>query len=98
MWSKLHWFSFITKRALFASVFLLLFSCGEKKQAKVRLTSAERIKVDTLYTREVKTLRPYLDSLCDSNFDAMVAQAVDSLLQVRREEEIKLRKRIPKLQ
>ena len=72
--------------------------CGKKKQAKVRLTSAERVKVDTLYTREVRVLRPYLDSLCDANFDKMVTNAVDSLLEVRRQEEIQLRKRIPKLQ
>ncbi len=88
--------TFTRQLTLVLIVSVSLFSCGEKEQTKVRLTSAERVKIDTLYTREVKTLRPYLDSLCEANFDAMVARAVDSLLIVRREEELRLRERIPK--
>ena len=83
---------------IFLAFVLLLMAtaCGEKKETRIRLTSAERVKVDTLYSKEVKTLRPYLDSLCEAQFDSLVQRAVDSLLEVRRAEEIRLRNRIPK--
>ena len=66
---------------------------GSETQTKVRLTQKERVRVDTLYTREVKVLRPQLDSVCDASFDAMVDRMVDSIIKVRREEEARLRSR-----
>ena len=96
MLTKQSIIAFSTQLILILIFSISLSSCGEKEKTKVRLTSAERVKVDTLYTREVKILRPYLDSLCETKFDSLVAKAVDSLLIVRREEENRLRERIPK--
>ena len=73
-----------------------LFPSCDQEQPQLRLTSSERIKVDTLFTERVKILRPYLDSICEANKETMVKAAVDSLLIIRREEEKKLRARIPK--
>ncbi|MDX2067446.1 MAG: hypothetical protein SFV55_03410 [Haliscomenobacter sp.] len=80
-----------------ALVFLLLsfwaFSCGEKPP--LRLTTAQRDQVDTLYLRAINQggLSAEMDSLCNSNQKANIQHLVDSMLQVRRKEEEDLRKR-----
>ncbi len=69
---------------------LLLFSACDHEQPQLRLTSSERIRVDTIFAERVKVFRPYLDSLCEANREALIQSAVDSLLIVRREEERRL--------
>ena len=78
-------------------VFLLLsfwaFSCGEKPP--LRLTTAQRDQVDTLYLRAINQggLSAEMDSLCSGTQAAKIQHLVDSMLQVRRKEDEDLRKR-----
>ncbi|MEL6355412.1 MAG: hypothetical protein AAFQ37_00620 [Bacteroidota bacterium] len=77
---------------------LLLFgtcSSPEEEDVRLRLTSSEWRQIDTLVSREVRILRPYYDSLCQVNFEQLVATATDSIVQKRLEEELRLRARIP---
>jgi hypothetical protein len=74
----------------------LLSACDEKKnQTKVKLSFQERRAVDTLYKEQITQLSPFLDSICDVNFDKRVQSSIDSILHIRREEEALLRKKIP---
>lgn len=73
----------------------LLFACSEE-ESQYRLTSRERVRVDTLYSKEVKLIRGQLDSICEMNHDSLLKLAVDSILKVRIIEEAKLRARVPK--
>lgn len=68
-------------------------SCGEKPPLK--LTTAQRDQVDTLYLREVNQggLAKTMDSLCTATQASRIQHLVDSMLQVRRKEEEELRKR-----
>lgn len=68
-------------------------SCGEKPP--LRLTSAQRDQVDTLYLREVNQggLAKEMDSLCTASQEANIQKLVDSMLLARRKEEEELRKR-----
>lgn len=89
---SIHYF-IVRLFALFA-LGLLLQACGEPPPIKLK---PDEIRwVDTLFLREIEDLKPELDSLCEMNFDERVAQAVDSIVKVRKLEEAKLRARIPK--
>ncbi len=70
-----------------------LAGCGQ--DAPVSLNADARARIDTLYTRQARSMRVELDSLCQSMFEAEVDRAVDSILPIRRAEEIRLRQRIP---
>lgn len=74
------------------TAFLLLPACEE--QPLPALTFRQRELADTLYLEKVSVLRPQWDSICDARFDSLVAVAVDSLIQVRKAEEARLRARI----
>lgn len=50
------------------------------------LSKEDKEAIDTLYLAELQTLRPYLDSLCELNFDSLVKIAADSMLIERIEE------------
>jgi hypothetical protein len=76
---------------IIAGMILAVAGCTEPPP--ISLSSEERERIDTLYSREVRQLRPYLDSLCESIFDEEVQWAVDSMLEVRRAEEERLRRR-----
>lgn len=78
---------------LFFSLSMLAFSCGEKPP--IRLTTAQRDQVDTLYLRKINQegLAKEMDSLCVATQEARVQHLVDSMLQVRRKEEEELRKK-----
>ena len=57
------------------------------------LNSKDRNLIDSLYKDQVVTLKPVLDSICDSRFDERVARAVDSIMEIRvREIEEQLRR------
>jgi len=75
---------------------ILPTSCSGDEETKFRLTSRERIRVDTLYERQIDSLRADLDSFCAQNHDRLLSLAVDSILQERKKTEMELRKRIPK--
>lgn len=81
------------KYGLTGFVLLLLVACGEDEPPPA-LTSTEREMIDTLYLRRITVLRPQLDSLCNADFAANVQRAVDSLIKVRKAEEVRLRQRI----
>ena len=81
----------ILAAALFAG---LLASCEPPEEAPIRLTSRERVRIDTLANQQIDSLRPVMDSLCDLAYPEMLARAVDSLVEVRKREEEKLRARI----
>lgn len=76
--------------------FFLYSACGGDEETRFRLTSRERIKVDTLYKRSIDSLRTSLDSYCIQNHDQFLKWAVDSILAERKATEVELRKRIPK--
>ena len=77
-----------------AAVLLLGTAACEQEPAKIRLTSSERIRIDTLVKQAVDSLVPVMDSLCDARYPQMVQEATDSIIQLRREEERTLRERL----
>lgn len=48
-----------------------------------KLSTLERQAVDTLYTNEIKILRPLLDSVCYVRQDSIISKVADSLVKVR---------------
>ncbi|HKK79572.1 MAG: hypothetical protein GVY26_06925 [Bacteroidetes bacterium] len=76
---------------------LFLASC-EQGPTQIRLTSSERIRIDTLTKQRVDTLIPVLDSLCEAQYDSLVQEALDSIINLRRSEERKIRERLKQQQ
>lgn len=76
-----------------AGALALLCGCGQ--DAPVSLDAPARVLIDTLYMREVRTLRVDLDSTCEARFESEVSRIIDSLIPIRRAEEERLRRRIP---
>ncbi len=76
----------------------LLMSCEPPEEAPIRLTSRERIQIDTLANLQIDSLRPVMDSICEAAKPAFLKRSVDSLVQMRRLEEAKLRARIQREQ
>lgn len=72
---------------------LCLAAC-ERQEEQVRLTSRERIQVDSISNRQIDSLRSVLDSVCIAIYPRLLQEKLDSLIVVRREEEAKLRARI----
>ncbi|MBK8704392.1 MAG: hypothetical protein IPN33_12780 [Saprospiraceae bacterium] len=79
---------------LAALVALLSLGACKENPEEYEMTAGERAHIDTLYMKETLVLRPKLDSLCVQRTDSLVRTALDSILKVRRDEEIALRKRI----
>jgi hypothetical protein len=52
--------------------------------------------VDTIFSKIVSDLRAETDSLCEVMMETQLQAAVDSIVQVRREEEMKIRRRLMK--
>jgi len=52
--------------------------------------------LDSLVTVQMPLVRQEEDSICKADFDKKLRRMVDSLLIVRREEEARLRQRMPK--
>jgi hypothetical protein len=63
-------------------IFVGLMSCQDGEQ----LTPEQRYIVDTLYARQLNTLRLKGDSICRTQKDSMYQMAVDSLQDVYLEE------------
>ncbi|RMF04752.1 MAG: hypothetical protein D6772_00165 [Bacteroidetes bacterium] len=79
---------------LACTITTLLTACGGKEpEVRLRLTPAERNKIDTIYQERIGVLRLRWDSLCEARFDSIVVHARDSIVQERLEEEAALRRR-----
>ncbi len=76
-------------------VFIAVACSAEKEERRVRLTLKERERVDKLVSAHMDSIRPLLDSVCATTSYDRVAQATDSIVQRRLEEEARLRSRIP---
>ena len=91
------WNNYPGARALlFLGILAITSSCTEEPPPY--LSAKDRELIDTLYIRELRVLRPQLDSLCEARFDEEVERKVDSMLEVRRAEEARLRERIKVIQ
>ncbi|MEO0340384.1 MAG: hypothetical protein AAF242_14385 [Bacteroidota bacterium] len=62
----------------------------------LKLTSAQRQQVDTLYNAQVEGLLMEMDSLCDAAYENRLPQLIDSILQERRAQEEILRNKYQK--
>lgn len=83
---------------LFSLLLSGLLACADSSledDVSLRLTQKERRMIDTLVSQEVQVLRPLYDSLCQTNFEQAVADATDSIVQRRLEDELRLRSRVP---
>jgi hypothetical protein len=82
--------------SFFVAFTMMLTGCDDSKnRTEIKLSYQERRAVDTLYKERILELAPIMDSLCDTNFEAMVQSSIDSILTERRAEEERLRKKIP---
>ena len=48
-----------------------------------QIISQHRTLIDTLVERQTKVLRVQLDSICEADFDRLVAEAADSIIAIR---------------
>ena len=72
------------KGVLFVCLLVLLslpVGCGKRT---VEIDRSTQRAIDTLSAKEIRVLRPVLDSLCDVQFDSLVNAAMDSILAERR--------------
>lgn len=71
-----------------------LSACGSgDENVTLRLTPAERSRIDTIYRTRLDSLRPIWDLACDTSRPRRLAAAVDSIVSERIEEEERLRAR-----
>jgi len=75
------------------AIFLWTLS-GCAEQPPPRLTGIHLQQVDTLYRSQLDSLRLAIDSACAERHDERLAELVDSLVRLRREEERKMRERL----
>ena len=68
---------------------------GETENVNIRLTMDERDELDQRIIAHMDSLRPALDTVCQQTRDDRIAVAVDSIVQVRLEEEARMRARLP---
>ncbi len=73
---------------------LSLASCSDP--IPLKLTSAQRQQVDTLYNAQVEGLLMEMDSFCDAAYENRLPYLVDSILQTRRAQEEALRNKYQK--
>jgi hypothetical protein len=78
-------------------IFVCALSFGAcTDNAPTRLSSAQLQLLDSLVTVQMPLVRQEEDSICNADFNKKLRRMVDSLLIVRREEEARLRQRMPK--
>jgi len=82
-------FSFSEVMAVFLA--LGIFSCYDPPPLK--LTSAQRTEVDTLYMRVITPLSAQLDAACEADREKKIQALIDSMIAVRATEEESLRKK-----
>jgi len=81
-------------KSLIIPIIILLTFLSSCTEREIRLSANDRQTVDTLYLRQLDSLRPLWDTLCATNRPQMLKAAVDSLVRTRLEEEARLRERI----
>ncbi len=69
---------------LFTFYFLLFASCTADPPPT--LNYKDREMVDSLFRKEVSTMKPILDSLCNMRHDSAVQHKVDSMIKERQSE------------
>jgi len=69
---------------------------GCTDDAPTRLSSAQLEVLDSLVSIQMPLMRETEDSLCAAQFEQRLRHIVDSLLIARREDEARLRQRIPR--
>lgn len=62
----------------------------------LRLTSRQRDRLDSMYVDSVKVLNLEMDSICNGRFATELPLMVDSLIQLRLQEEALLREKYEK--
>ncbi|CAH1001200.1 hypothetical protein LEM8419_02098 [Neolewinella maritima] len=72
----------------------LCLGCGPEEEVRIQLTPAQIDAYQAIAREEIDVLRPRLDSICAATFEARVAAATDSIVQLRLEEELRLRRRL----
>jgi hypothetical protein len=72
---------------------LVLLSCSREK-APIQMNSYHRDRADTIYLEKISGLRDSLDALCEAHFETEVLKVRDSLIEVRKLEEQKIRTRL----
>lgn len=92
---KWRWKTLFLRSTIFLFGLFLLPTCEADPSTKIKLSYSERRAVDTLYKERLLLLSPILDSICDTNFEKEVQATIDSILQMRRADEMRLRKKIP---
>ncbi len=95
MWNKLPGTRACLLLAILAAA-SLISSCTEEPPPY--LSAKDRELIDTLYVRQLRIVRPQLDSLCEAIYEEKVQRSVDSMLEIRRTEEARLRERIKVIQ
>ena len=81
----------------FVAIILCCFitACSNQKTGvSLRLTHAERVLIDSIYTSRLDSLRQAWDSLCEAGYDSALKIALDSIVSERIEEEARLRSRL----
>lgn len=74
----------------------LLAACSpDQEDVNIRLTMAERERLDKMVAAEMDSIRPLLQAACAESFDERVLAATDSIVQRQLEDEARLRARIP---
>ena len=68
---------------------MCIVSCTDPNAGQ--LTDAQLSLVDTLYNRDIDSIRIFYDSLCKAQHDSIFNSAVDSILEVRLKEIEQLR-------
>lgn len=73
----------------------LLAACGsdDSDNKQFKLSYRERVIVDSIVNAATKTLGPKMDSICKAQEQMMIQHLTDSIVQRRKQEEIKLRNR-----
>ena len=61
-----------------------------------KLTRRQKTQADTIYSKLVAGLRAETDSLCEIMMETKLQAVVDSLVQLRKEEEARIRQRLMK--
>ena len=87
---------FVYIQALFSLLLILLLSLNSCDEPEIKLNRAARRTIDTLVNYQLDSITPILDSLCATQRDSIIQNAVDSIMQERKKKEERLRLQIPK--
>lgn len=80
-------------KLFFLPIIWIFWSCSDQN-ASLQMSSIHRDKADTIYLEKISGLRDSLDSACLVNFEVEVQKAMDSIIEIRKIEEQKIRLRI----